>query len=291
MRENGARRVLADDAHRLSVQARKLRWRLGNDRAPNATPLFIVGLQRSGTKMLIYGLNESPEVQMYNESERSPAFLGFELRPDPVIRSLVERSRHTCIVFKALCDSGRVAELLDELGTPSPGRAIWIYRSMEGRARSAVARFQDNNLQVLRKIATGEASGTWQDSELTPRLRELISRFDYAGMTPESAAALWWYVHNSLFFDLELHERDDIILTSYDRFLTDPEGMMRSICSFAGISFDPRMSAGIAPRPAPSSRKLEIEAPIRALCSDLEARLDEWFERHGANPRSSRLAA
>jgi hypothetical protein len=281
MRRQGVRRVAVDDVRRATVRVEKLRWRLRNHPQGNATPVFIVGLQRSGTKMLIFALNQSPEVRIYNESKRSPAFRNFELREDEVIRSLVEKTPQQCVVFKALCDSHRIAELLDDLGTARPGRAIWIYRSPEARARSAVAQFHDNNLRVLETLASGGGAGTWQSAGLTPRLREVIGEFDYSRMNAESAAALWWYVRNSLFFELGLNERDDILLTSYDRFLAEPELLMRSLCSFTGLTYEPRMIAGIAPRPAPSSSVLDIDPSIRALCSELEQRLDSWFALHG----------
>lgn len=290
MRQQGLLSVARDDLQRSAVHARKFRWRLTHDCRPNATPIFIIGLQRSGTKMLIFGLNQSPEVRIYNESKRSPAFVDFQLRDEEVIRSLVEQSPHVSVVFKALCDSHRAPDLLDGLGTPSRGKAIWIYRSMEARVRSAVARFGDNNLRVLSALAAGRGESSWQAGGLTPRLRELIEQFDYDSMSPASAAALWWYVRNSLFFDLRLNERADIALTSYDRFVLDPEGMMRSVSSFAGVSYSPRMISGISARPAPSVGDLEIDDRVRTLCTELEGRLDGWFETHGARPPATAAA-
>ena len=44
---------------------------------------------------------------------------------------------------------------------------------------------------------------------------EIIRRFDYDRMTPESAAVLFWFVRNSLYFDLALDRRPDVALASY----------------------------------------------------------------------------
>jgi hypothetical protein len=228
---------------------------------------------------------------VYNESRRSAAFRDFQLREDAVIRSLVEKSHHRCVAFKSLCDSHRLPHLLDHLETPVKGRAIWIYRSMEGRTRSAVARFGDHDLRTLRALACDQAAGSWESAGLLPGQRELLGQLDFDRMTPESAAALWWWVRNSLFFDLGLSERKDVALTSYERFITEPESTMRSLCSFLDISYDRRMAAGIAPRPAPMLGDLDIEPSIRTLCSELESRLDDWLEVHGVPSAAAAAAA
>ena len=294
MRKQGIHRVAAEDVDRIASRVRRLGWRLRHNCAPNAVPVFIAGLQRSGTKMLVYGLRRCPEIEVYNESARSAAFKHFRLREDAVIRALTERSPHRCVAFKALWDSHRLLHLLDGLGTPRKGRAIWIYRSMEGRARSSVAQFGDDDLRVLAAVASGDGETTWLEAGLTPEQRRLVEGFDYRRMTPESAAALIWYLRNSLFFELGLHEREDVALASYDRFLRDPEGMMRAVCSFLGISYGARMIAGIAPRPAPMRDELDIDPSVRSLCTELERRLDAWLEavRHApASPLRREAAA
>ena len=128
-------------------------------------PIFLVGLQRSGTNMLARALETSPEFEVHNEND-SRAFDRFRLKPDLVIRNLVASSAHRYILFKPLIDSHRINGLLDQLATPTPGRALWVYRSVEGRTRSAIAKFGDNNLWVLRAIAAGRTDGLWQAEHL-----------------------------------------------------------------------------------------------------------------------------
>jgi sulfotransferase family protein len=236
-------------------------------------PVYVVGIQRSGTTMLMEALNERPDVGLYRDSDPR-AFFGFQLRSDDVIRNLVMKGNHRCVVFKPLCDSHRVVHLLEGLGTPSRGRAVWIYRGFEGRVRSTVAIWPENNLRVLRAIAEGRGADFWESGGLSPECLELIQSFDYAELSRESAAALLWYVRNALFFDLELDRRGDVLLMSYERILAEPERSMRSLCDFLSLPFDRRMAAVIDPNAPSKGPSLEIDARIRAQSVELESRLE-----------------
>ena len=52
---------------RPRITLSKYRWRRSRDVAPNAVPVYVVGLQRSGTSMLMRGLDASPAVAVYSE--------------------------------------------------------------------------------------------------------------------------------------------------------------------------------------------------------------------------------
>ena len=281
-RRHGFRRLIEEDQlnplERIPLALRKRRWRAAHSVAPGAVPVYLVGVQRSGTNMLVRGLERSPEFEVRNENDGA-AFERFQLRPDPVIRELVMRSGHRYVLLKPLCDSHRVGEILDTLGTPSHGRAIWAYRNVDGRVRSALAKFGTNNLDVLREIAAGRGRDRWQARGISAENLSLIEGFDYASMTPESAAALFWYVRNSLYFDQGLDDRDDFALASYDRFLADPEANMRALCAFLDFPFDPSLSAHIERRDAPERRPLDIDPAIRQRCDELTARLDAALDR------------
>ena len=56
---------------------------------------------------------------------------------------------------KPLAESHRALELLD-LGTPSPPVAVWAWRDVDDRVRSAVSKFGPNNLLTLQAIAAAE---------------------------------------------------------------------------------------------------------------------------------------
>jgi hypothetical protein len=257
----------------VPVAIRKAAWRLRNDASPHALAVFLIGLQRSGTNMVVRGMERSPEFEVHNENDRR-AFQRFRLRPDAVIRDIVVRSRHPFVLFKPLCDSHRIAQLLDGLGTPTPGKAIWVYRSVDGRVRSSVAKFGDANLRALRRIAEGRGGDLWQAQGLSAEALTLIRSFDYDTLSPASASALFWYARNAIVFDHGLHDRDDVLFVSYERLVRDPEGEMRRLCNFLGFAFDQRWISHIEPRDAPGAPPLEIDPAIRRRCDVLSARLE-----------------
>ena len=279
-RDQGVGRLIEEDQlnpfERIPLAVRKARWRRAHDVAPNAIPVVVVGVQRSGTNMLVRGLERSPEFEVRNEND--DAFERFLLRPDPVVRALVEESGHRYVLFKPLCDSHRIGAILDGLGTPSPGRAIWAYRDVRGRVRSAVQKFGSANLDALRRIAAGEGDRMWQAGGLGPERLELIRSFDYDRVSPESAAALFWFLRNSLYFDLGLDTRSDVALASYGATVEGPEQAMRVLCEVLDFPYQPALIAHIDARSSRPAVPLELDPRVAELCAGLEARLDAAYE-------------
>jgi hypothetical protein len=282
-RTEGFSRLVEEDelnpVTRARVAAAKWGWRRANPRAAGlATPVYLVGLQRSGTNMLARGLDIAPEFEVHNENDTT-VFDHFLLRADPVVRKVVMDSRHEYVLFKPLCDSHRVDHLLDTLDTPSPGRAIWAYRDVDGRARSAVSKFGRNNLLTLGDIAAGKGAGMWQAQRLSAATLAEISSYDYSTMSAETAAALFWWIRNGLYFEIGLDRRDDVLLASYQDMLAGPVVAMQAICHFLGLEYRPALIAHISPRGTGGARQLDIDPRVRALCTQLQDRLDEALAR------------
>ena len=284
LRTQGLARLVEEDrlnpVDRAATTVGKWRWRAAHRSPPvGGAPVLLVGLQRSGTNMIVRGLERDPEFEVYNENHRV-AFSRFRLRPDPVIRRLVDGSRHPYVLLKPLCDSHRTAELLDGLGSRQPGRALWVYRSVDGRARSALAKFGDANLQALREIAAGGGRHRWEAQLLSPDSLDLVASFDWIRMNAASAAALFWYVRNRLYFELGLDRRSDVLLVSYDAMLRDPVAEARRICAFLQFPYHPRLIAHVAPRAPAMPGPLDIDPRVRARCEELAARLDTAHRQH-----------
>jgi hypothetical protein len=278
LRAQGLARLVEEDelnpVDRATKAAAKWRWRLVHRaRPPGGTAVFLVGVQRSGTNMLVRGLERSPEFAVYNENHRA-AFSRFQLRPDPVIRRLVEQSRHPYVLFKPLCDTHRTPELLDGLGLQRSPRALWAYRSVDGRVRSAVAKFGDVNLRVLRELANGGGRSRWEAQRLSPDSLQLIAGFDWDRMGPFDAAAVFWYVRNRLYFELGLARRPDVLVVSYDAMVAQPEAEMARICEFLGVAYDRRLISHVKPRPPKQAEALQLDPRIRDRCEELAARLE-----------------
>jgi len=275
-RQDGLSTLIEEDdlrpLSRTSRAWRKWRWRRSHGvDGGTAMPVWLVGVQRSGTNMVVRGLEESPEVEVHNENDGA-AFEHFRLRGDAAVQRIVLSSRHRYVLFKPLCDSHRVDELL-ALDTPTPGRAIWAYRGVDARVRSALAKFGDANLRVLTEIAAGRAGDLWQAQRLSPDSMQLIRSFDWGSTSPASAAALFWYVRNSLFFDLGLDRRDDVLLSSYDALVADPEAGTRALAAFLGMAWHAGLAGHIERRDAGTAAPVDLDPRVRRLCDGLESRL------------------
>jgi hypothetical protein len=292
-RREGVGRLVEEDqldpVQRARSAARKAAWRIASGvHAGLATPAFLVGVQRSGTNMVVRGLESSPSVEVHNENDRA-AFDRYELRDIAVVRRIVLRSRAQVVLFKPLCDSHRTVELLDCLGSPMPPRAIWAFRSYEQRVRSALAKFGANNLQILTDIAAGEGMHRWQARGITADTMALIRSFDWATMDPASAAALFWYVRNQLFFDQGLQDRPDVVAVSYDRLISDPRHVLEPVVNVLGLRWDDRFVAHIDSRSAGRANEpLDIHPRVREVCDELQERLERVVDDHLA--RTVRVA-
>jgi hypothetical protein len=285
VRRDGIARIIEEDRLDPRERARdayaRARWRKRSGLAPgSATAVFLVGVQRSGTNMVVRGLESNPAIEVHNENDRR-VFDRFRLRDNEVVRATVERSRHRFVLLKPLCDSHRTDELLDDLRLSQPPRAIWAYRSVDGRVRSAVAKFGDVNRRVLAEIAAGRGGDRWQAQRLSEETLELIRKVDPASLSPESGAALFWYARNALLFDTGLDTRPDVMVVSYDALVQAPHETMQPLCRFLGMDFDPAYAAHVDSRAA-HGRRVEIDDTVRAACDELTQRLDEVAARHRA---------
>lgn len=262
-----------DPRVRVPRAARQLRWTMQHAGPPGqARPVFLVGAQRSGTNMIAHGLDQAPEVEVYNEGNRR-AFAAFQLREAAVIEALVARSRRPFVLFKPLCDTDRTADLLDRpWGGPS-ARAIWAFRDMRGRVRSHVLKFGTSNLDAFQEFVRGTPKPSWQLRGVSAENLDLIRGLDVDRMSACTASALFWYVRNSQYFEHGLDGRPDVMLADYGAFLADPETAMRRLCDFIGFPYRPGLIDHIEPQVRTPHTDVVIDDRVAALCGQLEERL------------------
>jgi hypothetical protein len=212
-------------------------------------------------------LERSTELEVY--SEASPAMKDWRIRGNNTIRRIVGSSACRVVVFKPLTDSHRVVELLNEFPNSA---AVWLYRRFEDRANSSVARFGNNNQELLTAFSKGERFDEWQAMGLTAENLELLRAFDYQAMTPQSAAAVFWYLRNSLYFDQELDKREDVLPFAYEDLVTNPKFVMPAVCRFLDCEFQDAMIANIHAKSV-GRAAADIDESVRQLCEPMYERL------------------
>jgi hypothetical protein len=222
--------------------------------------------------MLLRGIDEAPEVEVRNENDRR-VFDRFQLRGDEVLAETVRASRHALVLVKPLCESHRVAELLDLTGPAS--RAVWVHRDPVERARSEVSKFGSSNLQALRHVAAGEGARIWQGGGLSADSLSVLRSFDLEVMTPHTAAVLFWVLRNRIFFERGLDRRADAMAVCYDLFVAEPEGQMLRLCDFIGLDYRPSFCAHVERRESHGQAALDIDPAVMELATGLLSRLGE----------------
>ena len=285
-KEGGVGRLIEEDnldpRARVKAALARRAWVKANPQVPGgARAVFVVGVQRSGTNMLTNGLDAMPEVEVHNENDKA-IFERFQLKNHQVVLDTVAASRHQVVLFKPICDSHDTDLLLDAFAeAPNPARALWAYRAVDDRVRSAVAKFGDVNQQVMTRIAATGVDGTWQTGRMTPQVLEAIRSCDPASLDANSGAALFWWARNSLYFTTGLDQRTDVMPVSYDQVVTDPQGRLEAVCAFVGLPYRAAVSGHVDARAAARGHKspLELDPRVRALTDDLGERLDAAAEK------------
>lgn len=254
----------------LSARGRRILWIARNGIAKDSIPIFIVGSQRSGTGMLSACFGRSPEFEDFGESD-ARAFFQYSLRDDGTLKRLIEKSWSRFVVFKPLKDSHRVADLL---ALHHSARAIWVYRRFEDRVNSAVRQFGRHPLEVFESFKSGRLD-RWQLQGMSGEVRAgLELALNREALSESDAAALMWWLRNSLYFSQRLDADSRVMLWSYDTFVAGTEQGLRELLGFVGGTWDSRMLSGVHDRSIGKEPAPVVAAPIREMCHGLYTRLE-----------------
>ncbi len=253
---------------RALALAKRSRRLLTRPRSQRPVVIFVAGVHRSGTNMVLDVLDASMRTDVFGESD-SRAFDNYVMRDVAVIERLVARSRADTVVVKALHEAHKLRELMDRF---APAKAIWPVRRFHDVVNSIVRRWPDY-ANDIDEIAADRRAGGWRSRGMTDETYRILRRHYRTGMDAASANALFWYYRNQLFFDQGLAADGRVLPIAYEALVHEPEACLSSLAAFAGISPTARM------RRIPHGRSVGKDAPptllpdVHALCSDMERNL------------------
>ena len=234
---------------------------------------YIFGCQRSGTNMTLRTLDRSLDVDRFEESDPR-AFVHCRILGKEVRDALIARSTAKCVLFKPICDSHRVLELLAE----HPGsKAVWIYRNYKDVADSAVNYWGDQTQAFIEDLLEGGGDwgqGPWNREKVAQECLSKIREACADGLSPHGACAIFWYMRNRTFFEQDLEHNPDTIIARYEDVVRSPREEFERLCRFLSVGFYPEMvskvfTSSIRKRPFPA-----ISKRIKTLCENLGQRLD-----------------
>jgi hypothetical protein len=230
--------------------------------------LFVSGVQRSGTTLLLELLELSPEARVFHEGSRV-AFENFMMRDVETIRRLYEKSPATLIALKALHEAHKLPSLLE--AAPS-AKAIWIYRHYDAVVRSTVRTWPGGRNQID-DVVRDPATGGWRGLGMSASTLATLRRHYRPDIDDYTAQALFWWWRNELVFDLGLAHDARVFILRYESLLRDPPQKIAELCRFAGLEPERTMPSIIRGERA-AIPELPIEPSVRALCDAQLAKLD-----------------
>jgi hypothetical protein len=244
-------------------------------RSPNAEQrtLLILGCQRSGTSMMLDLLAHDRRTETFPEESALSTPRDLRLKPLDVVNRRIHESRSELVVLKPLVESQRAPELLSDLRS---AKAVWMYRKYDSVAASDLRYFGlENGVRNLRLLLSNEPLN-WRGEFVPNETREILETFYSPSMSPDDAAALFWWARNSLYFQLGLDERDEVIICAYEGLVTDPRQTIASIYDFVDMS-QPMVdvAAQVHGESLDRGADTRLSPAVRGLCEALYARLND----------------
>lgn len=242
---------------------------LATGKRPETRVVFVVGAQRSGTRLPIQVLDTVPGISTFPEGS-DPYFEGVMLRPLERVEELVAHSPAEVVALKPICETHRTNELLDRFPR---SRAIWIFRNYQDTVNSASLKWTSGRT-MLRRLAQGQLNpGDWRRGGVTQEKLQIVRRLYRDDMSQHEANAVMWYLRNSLYFDLHCDERSDVLLVRYEDLVSNPVEHVTRIFSFIGVPVPPGAIEAVKGGSRGSRTFPEISPDIRRLCEDVYERL------------------
>ena len=241
------------------------------------TPVWVVGCQRSGTTMLLNVLGRSPEVCIYQESNRKAFDEYRRLWADDTVQRLIRESRKRIVAFKPLNDSQHTDRLLK---LHLNAKAIWVYRRYQDTVNSAIKKWG----AVWEEIMYGISKGYYKKpgrraigERMSPQTVALVKKFCSKDLSAEDGAALLWYVRNSIYFDLNFQNNPKVLLCKYEDLVTKPEQHFQRIFDFLGCDFSHKFIDDVHASSIRKDTSPTLDPEIESLCEGMMDRLNEQY--------------
>ena len=246
----------------------------------DTTPVFVLGIQRSGTTMLMFAFHLHPEIAVYDESRESKAFFDFQLRSMETTEKLIHASPFPVACFKPLADSHLTIQLLQRF--PS-ARCIWALREYRDVANSFLRKFP-HATKAIRLVCSGQEGGGWFQEGVSEETGRILRNLPWQNFSDYDFACLVWWTRNRLFFEQNLDKETRVLLLRYEKLVTAPEESLPAVTNFIGIPFSTQMTRYIHARSISRHSPPKLNCFVQKLCDELSASFDRiTSEENSAN--------
>ena len=260
-------------------KSKPIRQRLTGAPGGAKQTVFVAGVQRSGTNMVMDILEQSWQTEVFHEFDPR-AFDNYMMRPPAVIGRLIDAAPAPWVIVKALHEGHDLAGLLDRF---RPAKAIWMFRGFDDMINSNMANWPGGRNQIEAIVAArdsardsdpGRARPDWRGRGMTEATLATVRAHYHPAINDASALGLFWFYRNQLFFDQGFEADRRVLLMRYESLVEAPALEVDTVARFLGLRPTGPMRrlvvpGSVAKRPAP-----EIEPAVRRLCREMLARLD-----------------
>jgi hypothetical protein len=261
-------------SRRVFLARKDIRRQLKSEEHKPKEILFIFGCQRSGTTLMTLIMEKDWDAKVYAEhSKLSSDDTLDRLRLNELsrVKRVIEGERYPLVVLKPLVESQNARLLLDSF---KGSKALWMIRFYKDVAASNLRRFGlDNGIKNLRYIATDQQNN-WRAEQLPESVRELVKSHFSEGMNPYDAAALFWYVRNTLFFQQDLEQHPSVKVCQYADLVRRPNEIIRDIYEFMKRPYPgDHIVAEVHRFSIGRGQSVELSPAIENLCDEMWDRL------------------
>ena len=228
--------------------------------------------------MMLRILERDPQTSVYGEFSQLSIGPGRTLfKPFDQVKSIIDRDPAPFAVLKPLVETQRLSELFRYF---PQAKAVWMYRHYKDVISSNLINFgRSNGVDDLRPIAQGDPAN-WRSSHASDEVKRVARHYFSENMPALDAAALFWYARNSLYFDMDLPNHAQVMISRYEDMVHDPRTQLREIYRFVGQPFpEAILNHRIKSSSVGKGKHAQINPEIEQLCQSMLTRLDNAYDK------------
>jgi hypothetical protein len=156
------------------------------------------------------------------------------LNPLGSVKKIIAKNKASLVILKPLVETQNAIKLLEFFPR---SKAIWAYRNYKDVAFSNLRHFGlQNGINNLEPIVMNQ-SDNWRAENVPDYIRKIVLKYFDKNMNPYDAAALFWYVRNNFFFELNFDVNRDVIMCKYEDLVTKPLKILKIFMVLLTMNF------------------------------------------------------